>query len=224
MLNAHTLDIILEDRKAKKIITCIKYSPDAQLIAMGSKEGKVFIHSAENYSLLRTLQPAARRLDNCLFDFSSNGEVIRVACSTDDLTYFGAHDGTQITLSTSTRDLLWNSSSCPLTWLSQGAPASFFFVYCTLYRYIVCSGIRRPPSDNVQIIATATNYDLSMIAVSYQDGSVRLFRYPCVAQWVRLSHAVNSLDIFVTYSLFCAGKLCCHRRCCYAVRKFGIFC
>jgi microtubule-associated protein-like 1/2 len=125
VLNYETLDIILEDRKARKIITDIKFSPDGQVIAMGSKEGKVFLHAADNYSMLRSLQLPARRLEYCKIDFSSNGESIRAGTSSEDMFYFSVADGHQITASTATRDLTWHSCTCPLTWLSQGDDDGF---------------------------------------------------------------------------------------------------
>jgi WD40 repeat protein len=189
VLNYESLDILLEDRKARKTITDIKYSPNGHMIAMGSREGKVFLHGADNYSLIRTLQLPARRLDYCKFDFSLTGEYVRVATSSEDLFYYGIEDGNQITTTTATRDLHWFTCSCPLTWLSQGVPKTISYLpQCVNYSNgtIFVVGIRRPESDKAPIISSAISPDKSLIAVSYADGDVRLFRYPCVTQWVRV--------------------------------------
>lgn len=129
VLNSETLDVILEDRKARKPIVDIKYSPNGQIIAFGSREGKVFLHSSENYSLLRSLQLPSKRLEYCRLDFSTSGNHLRTGTSSEDLFYFNVDDGTQLTSSTATRDLLWSTSSCPLTWLSQGLASLGMYVY-----------------------------------------------------------------------------------------------
>lgn len=121
VLNSMTMEIVLEERKAKKTLTDIKFSPSGEVIAMASLDGKVYLHNSGNYSLVRTLLPPIKR---CLFskiDFTHDGLYLRHGTSVEDLYYFSTGDGQVISSTTVTRDLIWVSVSCPLTWLTQGS-------------------------------------------------------------------------------------------------------
>jgi WD40 repeat protein len=162
ILEAASLETVQEDRKAKFCIESIKYSPMTGVIAMASMDGKVFIHDALTYALKRTLFPKARKCTMGVVDFSEDGTALRYAPNHEELFYYDVGSGEAITTTSMTRDILWDTYSCPYTWTTQG--------------------ITRPAAEGALITSTALNALKTLVAVSYTDGTVRIYRYPCLTQ------------------------------------------
>ncbi len=124
VLGAETLEIAFEDRKAKQYITDIKFTPDGEIIAIASFDGKVYIHKASNYSLVRTIAMPNTGCAVTRVDFSQDLNwstiKIRIATDFDELFHFTCSNGEVITAPLAVRDVLWATSTCPNTWLSQG--------------------------------------------------------------------------------------------------------
>ena len=159
VFNAKTLDILFEDRKAKKYITDIKYSPDNTFLAIASYDGKVYLHNSVTYNLVKELEAPSKNCGILKVDFSFDSKIIRLATSLNELLFFTVADSELILSPNATRDIVWYSTTVPYSWLTQGA----------------C----RPFIEGVSILALALNPSKNMIAVSYQSGEVKLFNYPC---------------------------------------------
>lgn len=126
ILKSDTLEIVLEDRKAKLYITQIKYTPDGNIVAMASADSKVYLHAADNYAYLRTVElPVSPNTRADSMDFSLSGHLLRVSTNQEELFFFKTESGDVITAPLDVRDEKWSSNSCPYTWDSQGKLPSF---------------------------------------------------------------------------------------------------
>jgi len=153
------LEIMAEDRKAKLHITDIKFSPDGQIMAMTSADGKCYLHDAKTNAYLRTINlPSKSAVQATKVDFSNNGDLVRVSTSDEEMFHFNADSGDVITAPLDMRDIEWHTNSCPYTWNSQG--------------YWL------PTPLNNNIISVTLDSRKTLAAVAYQSGMVRLYRFP----------------------------------------------
>ena len=121
ILKDASLEIVLEDRKAKLYITHIQYSPNGELLAMASADSKVYLHDASNHAFLRTVElpvKAPTRAEK--LDFSASGDLLRVSTNQEELYFFKTASGDIITAPLDVRDEKWATNNCPYTWDSQG--------------------------------------------------------------------------------------------------------
>lgn len=161
VVDAKTLEILFEDRKAKLYLTDIKFSPMGDVIAMASADGRIYLHSAENFAFMRTVTTPTK---NCIvkrIDFSLDASILRASTNQDELYHFTIETGDIITSPLATRDTRWSTESCVYTFASQG--------------------YWRPPVDGINVLAIAIDARKTVAAVSYQDGQVRLYRFPCTS-------------------------------------------
>lgn len=129
-----TLEIHLEDRKAKLYITDIKFSPDENLIAMTSADGKCYLHDSVKYAHLRTIDmPVKPGTMAMRMDFSTGSDLIRLSTDTEELFFFKVESGDVITAPLDVRDIKWETNTCPFTWDSQGKMLSFIFLFYFQY-------------------------------------------------------------------------------------------
>ena len=179
VVSALSLEILFEDRKAKQYITDFKFTPDGEMVAIASFDGKVYIHRSSNYALVRTLSMPSKGCAVTRIDFSLDLNwatlKIRVATSLDELFHFTASNGEVITAPLAVRDVVWASATCTYKWMSQG--------------------IWRPMTDGINVLAINLHPSGKIAAVSYQDGGVRLYKFPCQTSQVRLSssHSISKL-------------------------------
>jgi hypothetical protein len=55
VLDSKTMGVVQEDRKSKLPIRDIKYSPEGDLLAVASEDGKIYLHeTAKNFNLRGT--------------------------------------------------------------------------------------------------------------------------------------------------------------------------
>lgn len=121
ILDAATLEIVREERKAKQTITDIKYGPlDCELIAVASTDGRVYIHGTKKYDLLRVLETPTRNCSITKVDFSKDGSLVRMCTNFDQLFFSTVQNGDFISNPTVVRDQTWLDPTCPFTWLAQG--------------------------------------------------------------------------------------------------------
>jgi WD40 repeat protein len=164
ILDSESLESLSKERIAKHGIESIRFSPTGEIFAMASRDGIGYIYDFDTLSLKQTLS-TKRANHKCIFgfiDFSEDGSVIRFAPNYVELFYFDVESGEAITETSMTKDLFWDTYTCPNTWMTQG--------------------IARPASEEAPIIAVTLNQKRTLVAVSYADGAVRIYRYPCLTQ------------------------------------------
>jgi WD40 repeat protein len=121
ILNAHTLDILHEDRKAKLWITDIKYSPSGRVFVLASKDGCLYAHHAETFALLKTMKAHSSGAGVMHFDFSADGNVIRACAVLYELYFLRVSDGELISNGNTVRDVEWHTATSIYGWNVKGA-------------------------------------------------------------------------------------------------------
>ena len=123
ILDASTLEIIREERKAKQTIMDIKFGPmesEVPVLAVASSDGRVYIHGTKKYDLLMTVEVPTRTCSITKIDFSVDGTTLRMGTNYDQLFYCTLQGGELINDPSLVRDQAWLNPSCPFAWFSQG--------------------------------------------------------------------------------------------------------
>ena len=156
MLNAANLEIIREDRKAKQYITDIKFS--AEQIAFASGDGRVYIHENVNFGHLITVETSAMYSAVTKVTFSSDGRYLSLSTSSHELFYYSLAESQLISSGMVLRDVVWKDPAVAYSWNTQGV---------------------FDRSQSYGVLAVAVNLTAKVVAASYSNGSIRLYRYPC---------------------------------------------
>lgn len=158
-VGSSSLEVLGEQRKAKQWITDIKFSPSGELMAVASNDGKVYLHSAVDFNFVGSIDNPSKNIGSLRIDFSADSTFMRIATANQDLLHFTVADRTIIEVGTIVRDVVWASTTCPYTWLAHG---------CV-----------RPNGDGINILTVSVNPRKNLVAAGYQNGDVRIYRYPC---------------------------------------------
>ncbi|KAF0683188.1 Aste57867_24752 [Aphanomyces stellatus] len=119
ILDATTMEIVHEGRDSKQSLADIKFSPDGTLLAIGSHDNCIYLHSVmENYSLKSKCTKATGHITH--LDFSKDSRYLRANSDAYELIYLNTLDGAWISSPSLLRDVEWASLSCVLSWASQG--------------------------------------------------------------------------------------------------------
>ena len=121
ILDASTLEIIREERRAKQTITDIKYSPgEGEMLAVGSSDGRVYLHTTKKYDLFKVIETPSRHCSVTHIDFSQDASTVRICTNFEQLFFATVQTGDFISNPTLVRDLHWHDPTCPYTWFAQG--------------------------------------------------------------------------------------------------------
>ena len=121
VLTNNPLEVIYEDRKAKLAVTDIKFSPQGNIFAVASRDGKVYIHESSQYTLLRTMELSQKDAGVTRIDFNVGGTTIRMSTTNDDLFSYYVNDGLIVASPAIVRDEQWKTTQCPYGWMVKGA-------------------------------------------------------------------------------------------------------
>lgn len=117
-MEASSLKIIREEKKAKKWIIDIQFSSSGQQIAAASADGRVYIVDLMLSNLrvieVDTQRPALR------VDFSFDSSMLRIAFQPDHLVFFNLTTGEIEHNPLAAKDVEWYTHSCPFSWHTQG--------------------------------------------------------------------------------------------------------
>ncbi|CAE7834182.1 Eml6, partial [Symbiodinium microadriaticum] len=129
ILSSQSLDVVHEDRKAKFTISDLKYSQSGSLLAVASRDGKIYLHdcqsdsSLQQYKLLNVINMPSKECFATHLDFSANSTILRVSSSTCDLLHFDlgsyphSEDVQVIPLAATVRDEKWSTNNVPYGWM-----------------------------------------------------------------------------------------------------------
>lgn len=119
---------LYENRKAKKPILFIQFSKYGEILGLSCFDGKIYLHNAESYNLIQTVEIPGASIFIKAFDFSLDTKYIRIACNQDELYYFSTEKSEVFQSPTLLHDTVWNSYTVPFTFNTQGlivSPSSF---------------------------------------------------------------------------------------------------
>jgi microtubule-associated protein-like 6 len=153
-----------EARDSNKWLTDIKYSPNNELIAIGSFDFKIYIYGIKDGYALNAVINQHQSFITSL-DFSLDSAWLQSNCGGLELHYFEADTGLFIPAASRLRDTTWATQTCTLGWPVQG--------------------IWPPQKDGTEITACDCNLfraeDGAIVAAGDNYGKLRIFRYPCTS-------------------------------------------
>ena len=108
ILDFFNLAILHEAKDAAELIRCIKYSPDGNTLALGSKDNRIYLYNAKDgYS--RRFVLATHRAPVVAIDFSADSLIIQSSDMAEDLCYHDVTTGNVIASPSTVKDMKWAS-------------------------------------------------------------------------------------------------------------------
>ena len=151
--------------EAKEWSEVIRYSPEGNLLAVGSHDNNIYIFDVDDDYSLRT-KCVAHSSYIMAFDWSADQEWIKSNCGAYELLFFKIPDSrTRDTKNTGsgasdTKDLTWATETCKLGWSVQG--------------------IYPPGVDGTHVNGVDTLHSEKIIITGDDFGYVNIYNYPCL--------------------------------------------
>uniref|UniRef100_A0A7S2V7Z0 Anaphase-promoting complex subunit 4 WD40 domain-containing protein n=2 Tax=Fibrocapsa japonica TaxID=94617 RepID=A0A7S2V7Z0_9STRA len=162
VFEAASMDNIFKARHAKEWISDVKFSPDAQTLAVASHDNNIYLYSAKSgdaYDFYGRLDKHNSYVTH--MDFSSDGQFMRSTCGAYELLFYKVSAAQQLPGGASElKDVAWHTETCPLGWGVQG--------------------IWPEGADGTDINAVDRYGD--HLATADDFGKVRIFAYPVLEQ------------------------------------------
>jgi microtubule-associated protein-like 6 len=161
VLDCEDYQVMHEARDSQKWLTCAKFSPSGEFLAVGSMDCKLYVYNVlTGYGLSAIV--SQHNAPICHVDFSEDSAWIMSNCSGMELFFFEADTGMFIPAASRLRDIVWASQNCTMAWAVQG--------------------IWPPQKDGTDISACDCNLfrgtDGTIAAVADNYGRISLLRYP----------------------------------------------
>jgi WD40 repeat protein len=155
-----------EPMTAGSWIEDLKFSPDARYLAVSSHDKRVYVFTTAKLELFCTLQGSTSYVSH--LDWAADSRSIRTNDGSYELLHYAVSAGNQSPQSsTSQKDTVWATSTCPISWATQGIWAAGYDGTDINH----CDVSSAHHADGYQLLATADDF-----------GMVKLFRYPSPAE------------------------------------------
>jgi WD40 repeat protein len=152
---------VLSKRKARRRITCVKYSPDGRFLAVGSADNRIQFYdvASEMGSIGQTDGSSSVILG---IDWSEDSKYCQTATQAYELLFYEVTKTTvtPVTKSRDLKDIKWATQSITLGWTVQGIWPKF--------------------SDGSDVNNVNRSNSQKYLASAEDSGTVRLFNYPCI--------------------------------------------
>jgi WD40 repeat protein len=116
--DAVSLSLVIEIKEAKGAITAIKFSPDNNILAAGSKDGAIYFYSSIQQFKQKSKFSKHNSAIVC-FDFSADGKYLQSCCQAYEILFCDVATGNQI-FGSSLMDVSWKTWTCSLGWAVMG--------------------------------------------------------------------------------------------------------
>uniref|UniRef100_A0A7S1PGI9 Guanine nucleotide-binding protein subunit beta-like protein n=1 Tax=Percolomonas cosmopolitus TaxID=63605 RepID=A0A7S1PGI9_9EUKA len=151
-------------RAGTEEIRVMRFSPDGTMLAVGSRNGKIYIYNVQNgYSKVTTLEGHT----SCItaLDWSTNQTYIQSTSgdSSYELLYWEVASASPVKQVTAMRNVEWFTQTCPLGWTVRGI------------------WDMREYKNGTEINAVGVNFERNLIAYVDNSGDVNLCRYPTLS-------------------------------------------
>ncbi len=124
LLDAASLGILREEKKAKKHINDIQFSPNGENIIAAAGDGRLFILDL-SLTTVKAIDIAAKR-PAVRVDYSVDMKSIRINFQPDRLVFYNLENGEVESNPAVVKDVVWATHSCPYSWNTQG---TYFFCW-----------------------------------------------------------------------------------------------
>ena len=117
-IDLDSLDIVYEERKAKKFIADIKFGVGSFVIF--SSDGCAYIHDSQNFSLIKKIEiPSKVSAGITRADLSFDFKYIRMSTSNQEVYYYNV-TGEMINSPIQIRNTQWDTHNCIYSWTIKG--------------------------------------------------------------------------------------------------------
>eukprot|EP00058_Branchiostoma_floridae_P012989 XP_002598477.1 hypothetical protein BRAFLDRAFT_66854 [Branchiostoma floridae] len=161
VLGAMTGDVIFRRQQASEQLDCLKYSPNGEMLAVGSHENCIYVYTVHNngrsYKKIGTLRGHSSYVTHLDWDVSSR--FLQSTSGDYELLYWDVIGLRHVNHASSMSDVTWATQTC-------------------VFGYSVF-GMWPEDADGTDINACAASNDRTMLASSDDFGKVNLYRYPC---------------------------------------------
>lgn len=158
-----------QSKIGKGKLTCLRFHHEENMLVAGGSDGHVYLLDTDNkYSVLATLKGHAHAIDGV--DVSVSGKYLRTFARNEsgvsiDTKFYQLEKGDKVTY-TSCPDGVYEELA-NVVWCTASSPAA-----------PQARGVLVP---NVNVYTTATSRKGDLLAVSYSDGNVKMFRNPAAS-------------------------------------------
>jgi len=157
VLSADLQTLIVDVGCASQWIQCMKYSPDGNLLAVGSHDSTIYLLDTKTYSVQQKCKGHHSYITG--IDFSNDSKYLQSTSGDYELLFWDTSNGKQILSATSLRDVNWATFSCPFGWPVQG--------------------IWPPGSDGTDVNSVDRSPDGKLLVTGDDFRRIKLFTYPC---------------------------------------------
>ncbi|KAK1947175.1 Echinoderm microtubule-associated protein-like 6 [Phytophthora citrophthora] len=158
----NTESLTFEDKPAKEWISDVKFSPNGEVLALGSHDNSIYLYSVGDGALeFKKRKPFSKHNSYIThFDFSDDSNYIQSNCGAYEYLFCDTASSNQVSRASSVRDVKWATWTCTLGWPVQG--------------------IWPDCADGTDINAVCASSSRTILASGDDSGNVKFFRYPCI--------------------------------------------
>ena len=142
---------------AKKSCGVVRYSPDGRWLALGSNDHNIYLHDSADLKCTHVLGKHNAIVQN--LDWTSDSRYLHSTCAGHELLFWDAERGQHMPGGATTlRDAEWSTWTCTLGWPVKGLDMN---------------------SEDESVCFVAAEQKVKLLVCGYNNGNVRLVRYPC---------------------------------------------
>ncbi|XP_071055971.1 echinoderm microtubule-associated protein-like 2 isoform X1 [Onthophagus taurus] len=183
VFDTQTRELLGQHQDGVEPIQVIQYSPDGNLVAIGSRDNHIYIYQVNDGGI------RCSKVGKCMghssfvthIDWSSDSQIIRSNSGDYEVLYWNATTCRQITQVNAIRDVDWATNTCTISFSTVG--------------------IWPENADGSDVNACDRSHDRTLMVTADDFGKVKLYSYP-VIQPKSLSHVYGGHSSHVTNVAF----------------------
>ena len=180
LLDADTLDVVYEGRDSRHWLHDAKYSPEGDVFVVASQDQKLYLYDAKQ-NVLRA--KCDKHNDAVLaVDFSDDGAFIQSDAADFEHLYYNTADGAYFKLPSQLKNVKWQTWTCKMGWPVQGCwpkPLQGRKLEEAV-EAAAAEGHTGMAAISPEPTAVHRSEAGDLVAAGYQDGRVKIYRYPCL--------------------------------------------
>ena len=172
ILNEADLTVVHEAKDSKLTLTSAKFSPDGDILAMGSEDACVYLYAvSEEYESIGKCRRHTEPITN--MDFDGDSKWLQTNCAGGQLLFFNATTAQYQSNLSAMKDVDWSTQSCVLSFSTVGAWRALESM-----RDLADKGGKTADNPAITAVDRATSDPPGLLVTGDSYGRVRLFRYP----------------------------------------------